>query len=249
MPPSPLPAPLRSPALLSALAVMLAACFAAITWQVLRHDVTAEPQFFLDQDDQARDLGGLLAVDPAVAGWVIDHRTGALTAAAHTVSALGATLSMTVLGTLACAVLLRAGDRSRAALVAVTGLGAAVIVFAGKRLIGRERPPAADRLAYEPSLSYPSGHSLGSCVVVAVCAAVFLPLLHRRTTRIAGAALAVAFVLSVGWSRVYLGVHWPTDVVGAWCAGAAWMALCLAVFHLRRPGPDESPTTADAAGG
>lgn len=233
--PTPTAAPRsRTVPALALVAALFAACFGVLTSQVLVH---------------ADDHGGILTIDPRFSGWLIEHRGAVPTAIAHLVSALGDTLSMTILATIVCAALLRTGDRAHATLIAVAGLGAAVIVFGGKRLIGRERPPVADRLAYEPSLSYPSGHAVGSCVVVTICAAIFLPRLTRRAARIVAWTLAAVFVVAVGWSRVYLGVHWPTDVLGAWCASIAWVAFCLAVFHyrLRTPGGDHEAVRADAS--
>ncbi|WP_280195053.1 phosphatase PAP2 family protein, partial [Nocardia farcinica] len=147
--------------------------------------------------------------------------------------------------------LYRAGDRAHAALVAVAGLGAALIVFGGKRIIGRERPPVVDRLAVENSLAYPSGHSVGTFVVIGIVAVVLIPKLTGTLARIATGTAAALFVVAVGCSRVYLGVHWPTDVLGAWCVSAAWILFCLTVFHYRREVPDEpvpdaeSPTRTD----
>lgn len=206
-------------------AALLATCFAVLT-----HDVV--------------DHSGLTVIDPEIAARAIDLRTQVLTALAHFVSAIGDTLSMSILAAVVCLGLLRAGDRAHATLVAVAGLGAAVIVLGGKRVIGRERPPVIDRLATEHTLSYPSGHSVGSCVVIGICAVVLIPKLHRQAARIVTAALAVLFVVAVGCSRVYLGVHWATDVLGAWCISLAWISLCLAVFHYRRR---TLADTADAA--
>ncbi|WP_051027576.1 phosphatase PAP2 family protein [Nocardia higoensis] len=228
---APPPPHARSLPALALITAVFATCFGVLTWQVVVHDVGARAP---------HDHGGLLVVDPWVSGWIIEHRAGPLTALAYFVSTVGDTLSMTILGTVVCAYLLRTGDRARATLVAVAGFGAAVIVFGGKRLIGRERPPVADRLTYEPSLSYPSGHAVASCVVIAVCAAVFIPRLQRLVARVAAWALATVFVFAVGWSRVYLGVHWPTDVLGAWCGGLAWMGVCLVVFRSRPRTPEDT---------
>ncbi|MEV0028778.1 phosphatase PAP2 family protein [Nocardia sp. NPDC050793] len=177
------------------------------------------------------DSSGLTSMDPEVSGWAVENRNGALTPAARMVSNCGDTLSMTILTALVCVALLRVRDRMRAALVVVTALGAGLIVAVAKRLVGRERPPVAERLAVENSLSYPSGHSTGTFVVVGIVAIVLIPMLRRPIARAGAALVAVLFVAAVGASRVYLGVHWPTDVLAGWSIGALWILLCLAVFR------------------
>ncbi|WP_156094755.1 phosphatase PAP2 family protein [Nocardia lijiangensis] len=178
---------------------------------------------------------GLATMDPEVSGWAIENRNGVLTPAARMVSNCGDTLSMTILAVIVCAGLLHVRDRLHAGLVAVTALGSGLIVVIAKRLVGRERPPVADRLAVEHSLSYPSGHSTGTFVVVGIVAIVLIPKLRQPVARAGAALLAVLFVATVGVSRVYLGVHWPTDVLAGWAIGALWILLCLVVFHYLSP--------------
>ncbi|MEV6393046.1 phosphatase PAP2 family protein [Nocardia xishanensis] len=197
---------------LAALGVLLAAFVTVLTRNVL-------------------DSTGLATMDPEVSGWAVENRNGVLTPAAHMVSNCGDTLSMTILATLVCVALLSVRDRRRAALVAVTALGAGLIIVIAKRLVGRERPPVTDRLAVENSLSYPSGHSTGTFVVVGIVAIVLIPMLRRAIVRVGAALVALLFVAAVGASRVYLGVHWPTDVLAGWSIGALWILLCLAVFR------------------
>ncbi|MCP2276404.1 undecaprenyl-diphosphatase [Nocardia amikacinitolerans] len=197
---------------LVALGVLLAAFITVLTRNVL-------------------DSSGLATMDPELSGWAVDNRNGVLTPTAQMVSNCGDTLSMTILTVIVCAALLRERDRLRAVLIAVTGLGAALIVAIAKRLVGRERPPVADRLAVENSLSYPSGHSTGTFVVVGIVAIVLIPKLAHAAARVGAALTAVLFIAAVGASRVYLGVHWPTDVLAGWSIGALWILLCLAVFR------------------
>lgn len=173
---------------------------------------------------------GLAAADPDVAQWVVVRRNGTLTTLASAVSDLGSTLAMTIVVIVTCGVLLYWRDQLGAVLVATAGIGAGVIVTIGKRVIGRERPPVADRLAVESSLSYPSGHSAGSFAVIGIVAIVLIPLLSRTAARIAAGVLAALFVFSVGLSRVYLGMHWLTDVLAGWSVAALWLLLCVCAF-------------------
>lgn len=119
---------------------------------------------------------------------------------------------------------LRRGERQEAALWVVVGLSSYAIQEGLKLLVGRPRPALWPRLLFVESESFPSGHALAS--------ATFFPLLALDLTRgqpraLRAGALAVALLLSlfIGFGRLYLGVHWPSDVLGGWALGAAQVAL------------------------
>ncbi|WP_067563555.1 phosphatase PAP2 family protein [Nocardia acidivorans] len=169
---------------------------------------------------------GPIGPDASLLRWFIDHRSGAATAFAKVISELGGTATMTVLGVAACSALAWRRQWETAVFVGFTALGSGALVFFGKLLIGRPRPPLIDRMVVETNYSYPSGHALGSAVVVGVVvAAVLLPLL-RGVWRMLLVAVTVLFLLGVGVSRLYLGVHWPTDIVAGWIFGVLWLGLC-----------------------
>ncbi|MFD7847615.1 phosphatase PAP2 family protein [Nocardia sp. NPDC059764] len=172
--------------------------------------------------------------------WFIDHRTDTWTTVAKAISAAGGTTSVAVYSTLACLFLAWRRYWDRAVLVAVTSTGAGLIVFFGKLLIGRDRPPVVDHLVTETNHSYPSGHALGSTVVIGILVVVALPWL-RPVARLVLTALAALFVLAVGLSRLYLGVHWPTDVLAGWLIGACWLTICLTLSPLTRLVTDRLP--------
>ncbi|MGY0503629.1 phosphatase PAP2 family protein [Nocardia sp. FBN12] len=173
---------------------------------------------------------GVTTMDTRVLDWMIAHRGEALTDIATVITDLGATLSMTILAVVTVGWFVLRRNLPVAALVAITSLGAGVLVWVIKRLVGRHRPPEASRLVFEPSLSYPSGHTLGSTVVVGIVAIVLIPQLARQWVRVAATVLAVAFPIAVGLSRIYLGVHWTTDVLAGWIIGLMWLVLCVTVF-------------------
>ncbi|WP_405160111.1 phosphatase PAP2 family protein [Nocardia sp. NBC_01499] len=175
---------------------------------------------------------GLTAIDSPISNWAIAHRNGTLTPLAITISNLGGTLAMTILASLAFVTFGTRGHRSEAVLVAATGLGAWILVDGGKQLIGRPRPPAADQIVLKTNLAYPSGHSLGSIAVIGILALLLIPRLHHLVARWIAAIAATVFVAAVGLSRIYLGVHWPTDVLGGWSLGALWVILCLIGYYL-----------------
>ncbi|WP_054815497.1 phosphatase PAP2 family protein [Nocardia arizonensis] len=210
MPAEPAPGRFRVPGL-TALAIVLVVFVAALTRGV-RHE------------------NGNAGMDPHIRGWILARRTETLNTLAHTVTLLGNTLTLTLITVVVCAGLLYFGHRGEAYLVATTGIGASVLTFVGKRLIGRSRPPAADRLATESSLSYPSGHSLGTMAVVGIVAIALAPRLRRAAARVAAFMTAAVFVVTVGLSRIYLGVHWPSDVLAGWSIGAAWILVCAGAY-------------------
>ncbi|CCV04134.1 Phosphoesterase PA-phosphatase related protein [Mesorhizobium metallidurans STM 2683] len=98
--------------------------------------------------------------------------------------------------------------------------------------IDRPRPDLVSHLVNETSLSFPSGHAMLSAVTYLTLGSLAARFLPDRTTKIFVLALAVLTTVLVGISRVYLGVHWPSDVLAGWCAGFAWAMLCWLVARL-----------------
>ena len=96
--------------------------------------------------------------------------------------------------------------------------------------IGRARPPRADWLVAAHGDSMPSGHSATVVMAYGLGLALLWSSLSRPGRRV-GVAVAVVISLLVGLSRVYLGVHWPTDVLAGWTFGAAWLGLCVLAWQ------------------
>ena len=141
-------------------------------------------------------------------------------------TALGAfaTLAMVVLGVAGWLVCV---DRRAAALrlVCETGAGTAA-ANALKHFVGRPRPTVVAHWAEVTSSSFPSGHSADSAVVYLVLATLVANHVGRQRSVSYVQGVAVALVVLVGISRLYLGVHFPTDVLGGWSFGAAWVWIC-----------------------
>ncbi|RKE17370.1 phosphatase PAP2 family protein [Streptomyces sp. TLI_171] len=106
-----------------------------------------------------------------------------------------------------------------AATVAASGL----IGLAVKSAVARARPALPDPVAHAPGFSFPSGHAMTAATCCAVLLLVFAPVL-RPPWRAAAGTVAVLSVLGVGFTRVALGVHWVSDVVGGWLLGLALVA-------------------------
>ena len=128
--------------------------------------------------------------------------------------------------------------------LAVTGLGALVLDPTLKTLVGRLRPVVDLPVASAPGNSFPSGHALGSVVAYGAVLLILLPLLGPARRRAAIAAWA-ALVLLIGSTRVALGVHFVSDVLGGWLLGLAWLGVTAHAFCLwqRERGRPVPPVT------
>jgi undecaprenyl-diphosphatase len=181
--------------------------------------------------------GAPTGLDDAVLAVMMDHRSPVLTAVLLVITSMGGTLGMTVATFLTAAWLAWHRAWPHAVLIVVAGAGAAVLVPLTKNLIGRARPPPADQLVVLTNQAFPSGHALGSLTVIGAITAVALTRLRTRRARVTATVAAAVFVVSVGVSRLYLGVHWATDVLGGWLLGGAWLGLCLTAYYLLTAAP------------
>ena len=112
------------------------------------------------------------------------------------------------------------------ALVLIATIGGALLVLGLKDLVGRLRPTVVTHLLEEKSLSFPSGHSMMSAIVYLTQAALLSRIEENRKARIYIVSVALLLTFLIGISRVYIGVHYPTDVLAGWIAGISWALLC-----------------------
>ena len=155
------------------------------------------------------------------------------------ISSLGGT---TVLGLLifsACGYLVIKGARPRALMLATATLSGAGAIFLLKNVFGRPRPELVDHLVIVQSMSFPSGHAANSALVYLTIAALASDAEPGRSARIYIMAVAILLTILIGLSRLYLGVHWPSDVAAGWALGAGW-ALAWR-FAVTRYAPDSRP--------
>ena len=96
-----------------------------------------------------------------------------------------------------------------------------------KQFYNRPRPPFRDPAVFEDTLSFPSGHSLASLIAFGLLAYVLVLILPRVWMRVAVVVLLGLLVLSIGFSRAYLGAHYLTDVLGGFAVGGCWLAVCI----------------------
>lgn len=117
--------------------------------------------------------------------------------------------------------------------VAIATGGSALLNMATKQLFARDRPTLWDSIAPEGTYSFPSGHAMGSMTLAAVLVMLAWPTRARWWVIV---AMAV-FVPMVGLSRVYLGVHYPSDILAGWAAASAWVVgVYLVMYHPPRWG-------------
>lgn len=152
---------------------------------------------------------------------VAAQRTPAETTVAHVLSRLGSSLVIGPLAVVCCAALYRLAGPARALYLAVSTAGAVVIFNVDKLLTGRPRPPVAHLEAATHS-SFPSGHATTSAAFYLALVIVVASIGGARLRVAVTAAAAVLLVIGIAASRVYLGVHYPTDVAAGLVLGTAW---------------------------
>lgn len=142
--------------------------------------------------------------------------------AVRDITALGGTTLVVVIGVVAVLSFLFHKKRLHALVMAGVVLAAWASSSATKALYSRPRPDLVPHEAYVYSASFPSGHSTMSAAVFLTLAMLVASLEPLRRSKALAYVLASLVIVGVGFSRVYLGVHWPTDVLAGWCLGAAW---------------------------
>lgn len=172
--------------------------------------------------------------DAAALRWCQEHYHPRLHRWAADLTAVGSTFVLTVVVILVATALLLAGHFRLAIFILITSLGASGLIISVKDMVERPRPPVAVRL--DPfvgdSFSFPSGHALGAMAIYGNLGWLLVRLApNRRTARFILAA-AISLAIGIGLTRVYLRVHYPTDVVAGWLAGLAWMAVTIQAVRL-----------------
>ena len=167
---------------------------------------------------------GSTAFDSEVTRWFVDHRTPTWTDAMRVVTWLGSSAVVIPLAIVVVVALLIGRRRWLALFVALAVGGASLLSVLAKDVIGRDRPPVDIRLQQSHSSAFPSGHSTQAAATYFALAIVVTVLSQSRALRAVTWTAATLIVFLVGVSRVYLGMHWATDVLGGWLLGSLWVA-------------------------
>jgi undecaprenyl-diphosphatase len=142
------------------------------------------------------------------------------------VTALGSAtvLGLTVIAV--CGFLLLQGLQRHALFVLLASVSGWLLNALLKELFGRPRPEIVPHLREVITLSFPSGHAMTTAVIYLTLGALLMRIAERRVTRLYIMGMAMLATVLVGASRVYLGVHYPTDVLAGWLVGLSWALLC-----------------------
>ncbi len=189
--------------------------------------------------DHVLDGEGVAVADRPVTQFLAAHREPWLITTATVITDVGSPLGATVIGAVVGAAVARIRRSWLPLVVMVLGAGGiGLINMTVKRLVSRDRPPLVTAVVGEDGFSFPSGHTVGTTVVWLLSAwmigrwVVGGQTSGRRAGRATVWTAALAMIIAVGTTRVFLGVHFPSDVLAAWVLGAAWAVTVALVANV-----------------
>jgi undecaprenyl-diphosphatase len=184
---------------------------------------------FVKLADSVRESDLVVQTDRRTLEFVVHNRVGWVSTTARLVTILGSGwIVATVIATSATILALR-HRRIDALFVAASATGTAIAVAIVKHTVGRPRPALPDRLVSATGAAFPSGHAAQSIACYGALAVVMVTVSGSSRTRSFLIAGAVTIALAIGASRLYLGVHWLSDVVSGWLLAAGWLLALIGV--------------------
>lgn len=178
--------------------------------------------------------GDTLRFDTAVRQFVHSHSSVRLTAAMRFITHLGSPLFVSIAAMSACVALWTTGRTRKALLIAITVMGGSLLMWVLKMSFHRLRPQPFFDTRLPASFSFPSGHALLSFCLCGAGAALFSADQKKRWVRIAIWAVAVVLTGAIGLSRIYLGVHYPSDVLAGYLGALVWV-LGVGIAYRKSP--------------
>jgi membrane-associated phospholipid phosphatase len=178
------------------------------------------------------------SADATILGWMVANASATGDRIAVAASFVGSPVAMTVLALGVGAVLLRQKRWIVLWVWVAAFIGGGLLATTLKVAIRRPRPAGASVSLYASGWSFPSGHALGSFIGFGMLAYVLVTLwIHRRRFQVVVVVAAATLIVAVGLSRLYLGVHYFSDVVGAWAVGVVWLTACISGLEVARRRP------------
>ncbi|WP_240741104.1 phosphatase PAP2 family protein [Deinococcus sp. Arct2-2] len=213
--------------------------FLKVNWRgllLLLIGVLAPLLLFFELTEDVFQEGGF-AWDASVLAWYRAHRTPELTAVANALAVLGGFAVLPLVTGLIAYLLARAGAKAHGWFLILALAGAALLNTIAKLIFHRARPDILEALVREPGFSFPSGHAMSNAAFGFALIVVF----WRSRAGWPVAVVAGLWAITVGASRNYLGVHYPSDVLAGFLASAAWVAGLYLLMSRRWPGLRKSP--------
>jgi membrane-associated phospholipid phosphatase len=190
--------------------------------------------FFVTLGSDVISGGELTAFDLAFADALHDGQTGAWQRRFQVISLLGTREAIGAVTLIGAVVLLARRQPILAFGWVASQVGGGLLNLALKRLFERTRPEYADPLLAASSWSFPSGHAMGTFILCGVGCYLLLRENRSLTAAALWITLAAAWCVVMAFSRLYLGVHFASDVIAGIVAGVAWVAVCVAAFEVIR---------------
>jgi membrane-associated phospholipid phosphatase len=184
--------------------------------------------------DNIVDRNDLSLFDARFAAWLAPHRTPTTLAIANWVSHAGTIPVMWICATILIATLFRREWRAVAVGWVLLAGGGEMVEQILKRTFRRDRPANVEQWLVAGGFSFPSGHTMGAVVGYGLMTYLVLFRVRNPIARAAVIACGTAIIAAIGFSRLVLGVHYVTDVIGGFAAGAVWISLAIAAVEVER---------------
>lgn len=171
--------------------------------------------------------------DQTIHAWFGLHHDASMTTLFTTATNVGGPIGMVVIIALGAGTLFVRKQRASAMFVLITGAAGALLNLGLKAIYERLRPDIGTALVSAKWYSFPSGHAMDSFIILGTFAYIALRQPWRWLSKSACLAAAATGVLVISVSRVYLGVHWASDIVGGWSAATAWLFFAVLAFEMQ----------------
>ena len=189
--------------------------------------------FFLRLTIDVWSKDHIITIDQSIATFIYSLRTPFLTDIMRFITSLADVNTIIVLFVFVVIILLVLKKRSHIIPVVITLTGNFLFVSLIKTILARPRPILANALVFEDSFSYPSGHALIAITMYGLLIIYLFTFVKSHVIRRLSVLFGVVLILLIGFSRIYLGAHWPSDVLASYLIGIFWLSLILFLIEHR----------------